>query len=323
MPFDADTLQVPVYISGNKGLMGFTITVDYEKTAFELISVENGSVLNGCSVDYNAETGKAKITMYRTDNTKANGELFKLKFRMLHPLTSESEIIIDYIQDDTFDENWNDVVLECRNINLKPEALLFAVEGSGAVVNDRFVYGIAPHLTSLNDYVYAKDGYTVSYSHSDFIGTASTIQVKDDDVVVREYNVVLFGDVNGDGWYDGRDSFIVNCITNGMLTREQVGEAKWMAADCNHDGEINSSDVLLLEQAGLLLSNVDQTASQSELIQSDSYIEYLDLIDQNISSDKSIVDEVVELDSKPQTVIEKIIAAIKKQLIILIIIIGL
>lgn len=74
---------------------------------------------------------------------------------------------------------------------------------------------------------------------------------------------------------------IVSCIANGMLSEEEVGETVYMAADCNHDGEIDSLDVDILEQAGILLTDVDQTKSTDELLETSSaYVEYLNLIDQ-------------------------------------------
>ena len=66
-----------------------------------------------------------------------------------------------------------------------------------------------------------------------------------------------------------------------MLTREQVGEAVYMAADCNHDGAIDSNDVDILQQAGVLLASVDQSKPQEELQTDSAYVEYLNLIDQN------------------------------------------
>lgn len=83
-----------------------------------------------------------------------------------------------------------------------------------------------------------------------------------------------------DGIYDGQDATTVNLIAHGMLTREQVGEAVWMAADCNHDGVIDNLDVNLLNRAGLLLSKVDQSKTDEELSTDSAYTEYLSLIDQ-------------------------------------------
>ena len=83
-----------------------------------------------------------------------------------------------------------------------------------------------------------------------------------------------------DGIYDGQDATTINLIAHGMLTREQVGEAVWMAADCNHDGVIDNLDVNLLNRAGLLLSKVDQSKTDEELSTDSAYTEYLSLIDQ-------------------------------------------
>ena len=79
-----------------------------------------------------------------------------------------------------------------------------------------------------------------------------------DTYVLKTYTLVIFGDVNCDGEYDGRDSVMLNCIANGMLTKEQVGDAVWKAADCNHDGEINEADVELLNNAGILTADISQ-----------------------------------------------------------------
>ena len=91
--------------------------------------------------------------------------------------------------------------------------------------------------------------------------------------------------MNGDGWYDATDATLVNCIIGGMLTKEQLGEAAWLAADCNHDGVIGENDVELLTQAGIMLQSIDQQADQSELETSSAYNEYISIIDQTIEAE--------------------------------------
>lgn len=55
-----------------------------------------------------------------------------------------------------------------------------------------------------------------------------------------------------------------------------------MAADCNHDGAIDQLDVDLLNEAGTLLANVDQSESADVLIETSSaYVEYISLVDQS------------------------------------------
>ncbi len=154
------------------------------------------------------------------------------------------------------------------------------------------ITGLSSNLNSLDNYIEVTDeSCELKY---DKLGTDSIVYLTRNDEVIDAYTVVLFGDVNGDGWYDGRDAVTVSMIANGMLSREQVGEAVWMAADCNHDGKIDQADVDLLNQAGLLLSSVDQTKSTEELLETSSeYNEYLNLIDQSVEvkSDEPVNDE--------------------------------
>ena len=172
----------------------------------------------------------------------------------------------------------SDTKIICSDITLA------VINGSGAVItNDKFIYGLAAGLDSIEGYVTASaDSCEVKVTKSgDKIGTGTLVEIYKDGYLVDAYTVVIFGDVDGDGWYDAQDAYIVSLITNGLLTREQTGEAKYLAADCNHDGEINASDVEILQNAGLLLGDVDQSKSHEEL-QSDSvYEEYSSLIEQS------------------------------------------
>ena len=154
---------------------------------------------------------------------------------------------------------------------------------NGAVVDNEngLIYGIASNSADINSYVNTVDDTMTVECDSALLGTGSVVNIVKDDVIVDSYKIVLFGDVNGDGWYDGMDAVTVSCIANGMLTKDQIGDAAYMAADCNHDGVVDEFDVALLNQAGVLLANVDQTKTQEELAADSDYAEYLNLIDQN------------------------------------------
>ena len=172
----------------------------------------------------------------------------------------------------------SDTKIICDDITLA------VINGSGAVItNDKFIYGLAAGLDSIDGYVTASaDGCEVKVTKSgDKIGTGTLVEIYKDGYLVDTYTVVIFGDVDGDGWYDAQDAYIVSLITNGLLTREQTGEAKYLAADCNHDDVIDGTDIEILQNAGLLLGDVDQSKSHEEL-QSDSvYEEYSSLIEQS------------------------------------------
>ena len=172
----------------------------------------------------------------------------------------------------------SDTKIICDDITLT------VINCSGAVItNDKFIYGLAAGLDSIDGYVAASaDGCEVKVTKSgDKIGTGTLVEIYKDGYLVDTYTVVIFGDVDGDGWYDAQDAYIVSLITNGLLTREQTGEAKYLAADCNHDGVIDGADIEILQNAGLLLGDVDQSKSREELQSDSAYEKYSSLIEQS------------------------------------------
>ncbi len=194
-------------------------------------------------------------------------------------------VAIDYIHEHVYDNDCDAICNLCGAERLVHYTL---TPVNGAVVDNEngLIYGITSNSADINSYVNTVDGTMSVQYNSDVIGTGSVVNIVKDGAIVDSYKVIIFGDVDGDGWYDGQDAITVSCLANGILTREQVGEAVWMAADCNHDGVIDQLDVDLLNQAGVLLSSVDQTKPTEELLETSAeYNEYLSLIDQMGSED--------------------------------------
>lgn len=184
---------------------------------------------------------------------------------------------------------------------------------NGAVVDNEngVIYGFVGCPESIDGYVKTVDSSLSVQCDSKALGTGSVVSVLNGTKTVDSYKIVIFGDVDGDGRYDGRDAVTVSMLANGMLTREQVGEAAWIAADCNHDGIIDQLDVEILNQAGVLLSKVDQTKPTEELLETSAeYNEYLSLIDQMNTEPEKPNDEPTEDDrffAKLVSFIKKII----------------
>lgn len=168
---------------------------------------------------------------------------------------------------------------------------LISNENTNAVVADGYVYGIDSGVSSLDSFVTMSDSVCeIEYVTTDSgFGTGTVANLVADGKLIESYTVLIFGDVNGDGWYDGMDAVLVSCLANGLLTKDDVSEAVYMAADCNHDGVINQLDVDLLNQAGTLLANVDQSKSSEELLETSSaYVEYISLIDQSPETESDV-----------------------------------
>lgn len=124
---------------------------------------------------------------------------------------------------------------------------------------------------------------TVTPSAGSTLGTGSQVTVTYLSGDIVNYHVVIYGDINGDGWYDGIDSILDSCVVSGMLNEDSLGTAAYTAGDCNHDGVIDSLDVQILEDAGVLLAQVNQSSDTLE--SSSAYSEYLNLISQTVEAE--------------------------------------
>ena len=120
-----DTVTVPVNISNNKGIMGYMINVEYNPEQLEIVLAQRGTSFPGnfndtIGVD---DTGAFSVLWNGTDNVSADGVLMTLTFKVLTDEPTVSPITITYSQDDTFNSDYDDVVLNCINgsINLNEE----------------------------------------------------------------------------------------------------------------------------------------------------------------------------------------------------------
>lgn len=167
------------------------------------------------------------------------------------------------------------------------------------------IYGLDVGLDSLSDYVELVDeSCTLEYDTlTGEIGTGTITNVVRNGEIVDCYTVVIFGDIDGNGWYDANDAFIVNMIASGLISADRLSEAERAAADCNHDGVINELDFELLINASVLLDNVNQAASQTELVANSVYLQYCSLIDQTAGEEINLVP--VPTPDKPQSEVEQ------------------
>lgn len=114
-----DVITVPVFISNNKGIMGYSLNFEYNSTQLQPVEVTRGSGFSGSFNDsIGVEEGVFQVLWSDTENNFSNGELFTISFRVLTQETALSVVNVSYSQDDTFDEEYNDVVLACDNFQM-------------------------------------------------------------------------------------------------------------------------------------------------------------------------------------------------------------
>lgn len=203
-------------------------------------------------------------------------------------------------------------ILEANDLSIGKNAFKNIFCDSAKITDNGIIYGLNPGLKNLNSIIGIDSDSNRSITcNTKQIGTGSIITVTSNGYLSSYYTVVIFGDVNGDGVYDSTDALIVSCLANGMLTREQVGGALYMASDCNHDGVIDQLDVDILQQAGVLLAEVDQSKSPKELIETSSdYVEYLSMINQEIDKPVDNIPAKEPIQNSPKTLFVFIIEII-------------
>lgn len=73
----------------------------------------------------------------------------------------------------------------------------------------------------------------------------------------KEYDGILYGDMDRDGKIDGMDSVIADAIRNGMDVFDSNGVLP-KAADCNRNETVDENDVYLIAESGLFVEFISQ-----------------------------------------------------------------
>lgn len=87
-------------------------------------------------------------------------------------------------------------------------------------------------------------------------GTGTKLNVVVDNVTVKSYSVVIFGDTNGDCIIDANDSLSVSLVCSGINTITDNLVIK--AADLNNDGIVDVNDLSTLSLASNGITVIDQ-----------------------------------------------------------------
>ncbi|MCR5781171.1 MAG: hypothetical protein K6G90_00405 [Clostridia bacterium] len=125
-------IEVPVYIAGNTGLMGFALEFEYEGAKITPVSVKRGEVLASGMFDDSIGTGTEdsfKVIWSGTSDMKEDGELFTVTFAVGDIPAQDVIIRITASAKDTFNEKWQEVRLDCMDVTV-------GVTGEGAELSE-------------------------------------------------------------------------------------------------------------------------------------------------------------------------------------------
>lgn len=112
--------KVTVKLSGNKGLMGFKISVSYLPDQIDVVSVKKGDFADegNFSTNFGVRDTGFDVIWNSTGNVAKDGTLFVLTVKLKEAVKDKAEIKLSYSKPDTFDSMWKDVALDCRNITV-------------------------------------------------------------------------------------------------------------------------------------------------------------------------------------------------------------
>ncbi len=118
-------------------------------------------------------------------------------------------------------------------------------EESTYEINEEFIENVLLKTTIRRFLSNFNNEYTVTLSNenAEYVGTGMVVTVKKLQEVVKVLEIVIMGDVTGDGVANMLDILAINNVRLDMGT---LAGAKAKAADMNNDSEINFSDILLV-----------------------------------------------------------------------------
>ncbi len=167
-----------------------------------------------------------------------------------------------------------------RHIGVRPAMridraalMLEAVEGSGCVIDrgNWMVYGLESGLAPSGfegGYVRVVGDGRLNVAAGGF-GTGTAVEVYDNvtSSVLETYQILIYGDVNGDGNIDSSDAGLIVDFENFALAWDPSADAVlYKAADLNGDGNIDSSDAGLIVDTENFLLTIDQVTGLAEPI---------------------------------------------------------
>ena len=107
---------ISIHINNNPGIMGFKLHFDYPEDSIEVISAHKGEVTQKGNLNHNIgnKNGSFDVMWNNTSDTILNGPIVVLRVKSL--TDKPFKITVSYSQADTFNEQYQDVVLECNDI---------------------------------------------------------------------------------------------------------------------------------------------------------------------------------------------------------------
>lgn len=115
------TVEVPIIMKNNRGLMGFKLEVSWLPDQLDVVSVAKGELLK--KGNYNTNFGNRDscfdVLWNSTENVTEDGTLFVIEVKLKQTVKDEAKIKLSFSQPDTFNSEWKEITLKCSEITVK------------------------------------------------------------------------------------------------------------------------------------------------------------------------------------------------------------
>ena len=137
-------------------------------------------------------------------------------------------------------------------------------------IDGAYIYGIYPNLnmtvsqlrnqiSNIRVAIYDQD-IIMELEPNDRLYTGVTVILHDENGAwMHMANVVIYGDINSDGYVDRSDAFLLNMLVSGVLEEYDFTYAQYLAADVNHDGTVDEADSVFLQNYIIKNTFINQT----------------------------------------------------------------
>ncbi len=167
-------------------------------------------------------------------------------------VTANSQVVTDY-------SSYTFPVANAVNLLSYPntEPSLYKIAGSTTQIDDAnsFIFGLEQGITSLEGYIGVDNGTYELVPTANGYGTGTIVRVKTNTgVVFRDYEIVIFGDTDGDGKCDGMDTVLCDyAVASGS-----VPDCVKFACDVDFNDKITEADSAIISGCGTFTNFVTQ-----------------------------------------------------------------
>lgn len=113
-----ESTLLPIKIKNNSGIMGFKMTVEYPVDKLDIKSVSRGEITakGNFNTNFGINDGRFDVLWNNVDEIKTDGTLFLISAQAKVEIKEDTEIKLSFSQPDTFNEKYEDVAFDCKNI---------------------------------------------------------------------------------------------------------------------------------------------------------------------------------------------------------------